>query len=325
MRKIIIDTDPGIDDAFAIIAALRYKDFDVLGITSVGGNKGLELTTTNSQKIIEFMNANIKVYPGAKEPLDNRNKLSMKKTSESGDEIHGKDGLGNVNLTFDDNVSLGNKNAVDFILEQARVYKGELEIITLGPLTNIATAINTDKETMKGVKAIYSMGGGINKFNRPGNSEFNYFFDPLAVKIVYDFGKFADIHMIGLDVTHKCIFTIEDLFFFGEELGATGKLLSHMANVYLKAYWREYKYLGVVIHDLLTVLYAIDQSICPVDSKVSLYVVTEDKNNGQTVIDSKNEFKNAFVPQLIDVKRAKNLFVELIDKKKLDLYKKHFN
>lgn len=324
MRKIIIDTDPGIDDAFAIIAALKYKGFDVLGITSVGGNKGLKLTTENSEKIVEFMKSDCKVYKGAAEPLDNINKLSMEKSDETGDEIHGKDGLGNVNLSFSEKVSLGKLNAVDFILEQAKKYKNELEIITLGPLTNIAMAINKDKETMKGVKTIYSMGGGINKFNRPGNSEFNYFFDPKAVSIVYEFGEFIDIHMIGLDVTHKCIFTIEDIFFFGEELGETGTLLAHMANVYLKTYWRAYKYLGCVIHDLLTVLYAIDESICPTSKKVCLKVVTEGFNSGQTLIDTKSLSKNAYVPQIIDVTKAKNLFVELIDKNKLDLYKKTF-
>ena len=323
MRKIIIDTDPGIDDAFAIIAAFKYEGFEVLGITSVAGNKGVKLTTENSQKLTEFMKASCKVYKGNDEPLDNRNKLIMMNNNVTNDEIHGKDGLGDVDLGFHDKLSLGKLSAVDFILEQAAKYKGELEIIALGPLTNIANAIKKDEEKMKGVKTIYTMGGGIEKFNKPGNTEYNYYFDPLATSIVFEFGKYIDIHMIGLDVTHKCVFTLGDLFFFGQELGETGRVLSHMASVYVKIYWNTYKYLGCVIHDLLTVLYAIDHSICPVDNRVSLKVKLDKDHCGQTVIDKDSNIINANVPLVVDVEKAKNLFVKLLDENKLDLYKRY--
>lgn len=324
MRKIIIDTDPGIDDAYAMIAAMSCKDFEILGVCSVAGNKSIELTTTNSQKIVEFMKCKTKVHPGEVNPIDTYNRDHYAPADEADENVHGKDGLGDAGLLYS-NESLSNVNAVDFIIEMANKYPGELELITLGPLTNVANAILRDRKAMEGIKSVYSMGGGVKRGNMTPVAEFNYWFDPKAVEILYSIGTKVNIYMIGLDITHKCIFNFDDIFFFKEELGDKGKLLANMADVYCKTYWRRQHYKGCVIHDLLTVLYAIDNSICEETPKVNLRVSLDGPSTGQTVVDLVDSWhldKNAFVPMTVDARKAKELFIELLDPNKLELYKK---
>ncbi len=322
MRKIIIDTDPGVDDAFAIIAALLYEDFEVLGICSVAGNKGIDNTTNNSLRIAKLTNSDVKVYRGAKYPL------GEEKNEDVSVAAHGKEGLGNTDLPFD-TTNLQQQSAVDFIVSMANKYPKELEIISLGPMTNLALAINKDRKAMENIKAIYSMGGGVHRGNVTPVAEFNYWFDPEAVEITYSIGNKVPIYMVGLDVTHKVIFDVNDLYFIKKECGKLGEVLFDMSSNYIDVYWDAYKYMGCVIHDLLAVFCAIDDGeVFKADSimKRNLRISKDGITKGQTVVDlldKCNLEKNAYIVMDVDEKKCKNMFIELLIGEKHKLYVKH--
>ncbi len=324
MRKIIIDTDPGVDDAFAIIAAILIEDYEILGITTVAGNKGIELTTNNTLKILKFMKSDIAVYKG----VEYISKSVDASQTDEETQIHGEEGLGGADLDFDYS-NLLEKNAVDFIIEMAKKYPNELELVTLGPPTNIALAIEKDRKAMEGIKAIYSMGGAIKKGNVTPYAEFNYWFIPEAVEKMYSIADTVDIYMLGLDLTHQVIFDLKDLFFFKKECGEIGGLLYDMAVQYTDVYWDRYKYTGCVIHDLLTVLFAehIDE-IFPEKDVLhgEIQIVKEGEHKGQTLIDfsSKNSVeKNVYFVSKVDAKKCKAHFMSLIAPDKLELYTKY--
>lgn len=307
-RKIIFDTDPGIDDAYAIVAAMKYKDFDVLGLCTVAGNKGIEYTTANALKIIQLMDYDCKVYKGASESL-------LPVTRDAGS-AHGTDGLGGVKLDYSED-KLSDMHAVDFILETVKKYPNEVEIIAIGPVTNIALAIQKDRETMKKVKAIYTMGGGVYKGNVTPVAEFNYWYDALSVETMFSLGTDVPIHMIGLDVTHASLFTANDLHFMNLVGGDLGKVLYEMIQPYMLVYWNFNNYIGGVIHDLLTVIYAIDNSVCPSEGihHVNLRTSLEGVTIGQTVVDLLQRTgleKNAYVPLKVDSQKYKELFFEIV-------------
>ncbi len=320
MRKIIIDTDPGVDDAFAIIAALLSADIEVLGICTVGGNKGLETTTKNALRLVKFMNSDVMVYKGLPyEEGDEDNKRTEEETL-----IHGRDGLGDAELDFD-YANLAEENAVNFIIEMAKKYKGELDIVTVGPPTNIALAIEKDREAIEGIKAIYSMGGAIEKGNVTPYAEFNYWFKPRAVQTLYSIGEKVDIYMLGLDLTHQVILNLNDLYFFQKECGKIGRLLYDMAKNYADVYWDRYHYTGCVIHDLLTVLFMADNGKVFPRAGVKhcrLNIEKDGEKKGQTAISSGGE-PNVYLVLDVDENECKKEFMSLICPEKLDLYSKY--
>lgn len=176
-RKIIIDTDPGHDDAMAIMLAVQSGEFDIKAITTVSGNSTIENTTRNARFVLELLKKeDIPVYSGANKPL--RKKLIQAV-------VHGKNGLEGVNPK---NKTELTHNAVEKIISVIRANPGEITLVTLGPLTNIATAILKDSKTMLKIKEIISMGGAIKVAgNKNRVAEFNIFVDPDAAKIVMNF------------------------------------------------------------------------------------------------------------------------------------------
>lgn len=320
MRKIIFDTDPGIDDAYAIITAMKHPDIKVLGICTVAGNKGIEFTTTNAQKLIKLMNYDCQVYKGAKD--------SLLKVADDAGATHGIDGLGGVPLAYDES-SLSSISAVDYILNTVKENPNEIEIIAIGPVTNIALAIRKDKETMKKIKAIYTMGGGVYRGNITPVAEFNYWYDAQATKEMFELGVDVPIHMIGLDITHKSIVTNNDLEFMKMTGGELGQLLYDMILPYVEAYWKFSKYTGCVIHDLLCMIYAIDQTVCPKEAihHSHLEVSTTGITIGQTVVDivdSWKQPKNVYVPLKVDENKYKELFFKIVFGEEVaEMYRKY--
>ena len=178
-RKVIIDCDPGIDDSLALILALNSPELEIVGITTVSGNVKADQGAKNALKVLKLMNReDIPVYIGEEVPLE-RELVTAQDT-------HGEDGLGETNYE-DADVEI-NYGGVDFILDNAR--KGDISIIALGPLTNLAKAIEKDEEGFNMINEIVSMGGA---FKSHGNcsqvAEFNYWVDPHGVKEVFDKSK----------------------------------------------------------------------------------------------------------------------------------------
>lgn len=298
-KKVIIDTDPGIDDTLALLLALHSPELDVVGITTAAGNVGLERTTQNALNILDFCNEQIPVYKGAETPLV--------KPPHQADTTHGKDGMGNVRLPDSLRAPM-QTSAVDFLIDMGRRHPGKLSLITLAPLTNIAEAILKDPAAMLNYKEIISMGGGIGTGNMSPVAEFNYWFDPDAAKIVYQFD--IPITMVGLNVTNQVVLTPTDFKFIERLGGRTAELVTRITEHYIDHYWETEGILGCVAHDPLAVAAACDPDLlgtvhCHVD------IATDGISRGECVIDLLHAWpgrKNCFVAAQVDANRFKDMF-----------------
>ncbi len=196
MQKVVWDMDPGIDDALALILALKSPEVQVLGITTVAGNAPVEMTSDNARSILEFLHeGSIPVAMGAANPLNH--------SLEDALSYHGPDGLGNCNLP-PPKLSLYPAKASDFIARLVLDAPGEIALLATGPLTNLAYAFEMHPELPGLMDKLVLMGGAYNltpcgKGNRTPFAEFNIWQDPEAAHIVFDSG--ADIFAVGLDVT----------------------------------------------------------------------------------------------------------------------------
>lgn len=188
-RKIIIDTDTGGDDAAALILAAKNDDVDILGVTVLAGNVPVDKSANNALATLELVGSDADVYMGSSTTLDGEDrKLSG---------VYGEDGMGDQGLIHP-TITPQEKEAVDFILETVRDNPGEVEIVTLGPATNIAKAIQEDPETMSQVKMIWSMGTtGLGHGNATPVSEYNVYFDVPAYKVMLESG--VPVTIVGLD------------------------------------------------------------------------------------------------------------------------------
>ena len=210
-RHIIIDTDPGADDASAIVLAAKDKDIDIIGITTLAGNTTLKQSAKNALMALEHANREVPVYMGAEYNLNGDYKGDLS--------VFGKDGMGDLGL-INPKRKVEEKSAIDFIIESVKKYPNEIEIISLGPATNIALAINKDLETMKNVKMIWSMGtAGFGRGNATPVAEFNVYADALAYKTMFNLN--IPITVIGFDVClREALWTSKDF----EELNKSGSI-----------------------------------------------------------------------------------------------------
>ncbi|MBR4073401.1 MAG: nucleoside hydrolase [Clostridia bacterium] len=190
MRKFIIDTDTAADDAVALLIAAAEPEIEILGVTTVCGNVPLELATKNALQVLETAGRNIPVFKGESRPL--------KRELYTAEYVHGSDGMGDKELV-NPKALPQTENAVDFILNTVKNSPDEIEIIALGPVTNIAKAILDDPETMRKIKKIWSMGtAGLGKGNVTEYAEFNVYVDAESYDIMLNSG--IPITVIGLDM-----------------------------------------------------------------------------------------------------------------------------
>ncbi len=199
MKKVMIDCDVGVDDALALILAFHSPELDVKAVTGVNGNVPLNQVFENIQKVLSLIQPRQKpiIAKGADKPL-------MGKTIYA-HSVHGKDGLGGAKITHHEEEEwwqFSPASADELIPKMARQYPGEMTLIATGPLTNLALALQGDREGMEKLKAVAIMGGAVRtKGNITPSAEFNIFSDPLAAKIVL--GSGLPITLVPLDVTHQ--------------------------------------------------------------------------------------------------------------------------
>ncbi|KAK1319663.1 putative uridine nucleosidase 2 [Acorus calamus] len=199
-KKIIIDTDPGIDDAMAIFVALQSPEVEVIGLTTIYGNVYTTLATRNALHLLEVAGrTDIPVAEGSHVTITKGTKLRIANF------VHGADGLGNQNFPPPKGKPI-RQSAVEFLVEQANLHPGKITVVALGPLTNIALAIQRDPGFMKNIGQIVLLGGAfsVNGSVNPA-AETNIFGDPDAADIVFTSG--ADILAVGINVTHQVVFT----------------------------------------------------------------------------------------------------------------------
>ena len=241
-RKIIIDTDPGQDDAVAILLALASpEEIDVLGITAVAGNVPLELTAKNARIICELAGkADVPVYAGCDRPLG--------RDLVTAEHVHGKTGLDGPDLP-DPTMPLQKTHAVDYIIDTLRTHDaGTVTLCPLGPLTNIATALQKAPDIADRIQQIVLMGGA---YFEVGNitpaAEFNIYVDPQAADIIFKSG--VDIVVMPLDVTHKALVTTARNDAFRAIRSPVGMAVAQMTDFFERFDKEKYGSAGAPLHD----------------------------------------------------------------------------
>ena len=280
-RPLIIDTDPGLDDSIAILMLINHEDFDVQALTVVGGNKPLSYCVNNALGLVQLSKKDIKVARGAAKPLA--------REFEETDDVHGPTGLGNI-LLPNQQVSISEKNCVDTIIEQALRYNGDLEILAIAPLTNIALALKKFPKLPSLIRQITIMGGAIYKGNQSPVAEFNIYIDPEAAKIVFNSG--LKINMVCLETTEGGYITKDDLSTFPRSENTVYQTALQIIKEYVYMCETIYNREQFVIHDAVAAAILVDENI---STKNHYWVDIETKGEitrGMTVVDTKNISKN---------------------------------
>jgi purine nucleosidase len=294
-RRIIIDTDPGQDDAVAILLALGSPELEVVGITAVAGNVPLKLTEKNARKICELAGRpDIKVYAGAIRPLM-RNLVTA-------EEVHGKTGLNGPELP-EPNMKLQDEHAVDFIVRTLMEEEsGTITLCPLGPLTNIALALIREPKIAPRIKEIVLMGGG---FFEGGNvtpaAEFNIYVDPHAADVVLRSG--VPIVMMPLDVTHKALTSAKRIAAVRALGNRVGEATAQMLEFFERFDEEKYGTDGGPLHDPCVIAYLLKPALFKGRSCNVTVETASELTMGMTVIDwwgvTKRQ-KNALVMRDID-------------------------
>jgi purine nucleosidase/pyrimidine-specific ribonucleoside hydrolase len=321
-EPVIIDTDPGIDDALALLLAFRSPELEVKAITTVSGNVPLSVTTRNAFTVLSLLNLdrNPPVAAGASKPLE--------KAPVFAPSVHGDDGLGGIYQRQEGTgppryappeIVLSGRDAVEEILFQISANEPQpLTLITLGPLTNVAQAIERDRVAMSRLRRIVIMGGA---FTVPGNvtpaAEFNFYVDPLAASIVFNAG--IPLTAVGLDVTRKVRITREMV---DEEIApcktAITEFIDDCTSELFRAAMERAGEASSPLHDPLAVGAVIDPSLV---STEALYVEIERRGectDGMALADrrpiqpSLKNPPNADVCLEVDGPRFLSLFLERV-------------
>ena len=249
-RKVIIDCDPGQDDAVALFLAMSSPDeLEILGVTTVAGNVPLELTQRNARMMCDIAGlTDLPVYAGCERPM-----VLEPITAEY---IHGNTGIDGVDV-FEPDTPLQQGHAVDFMIETLLAAdKGTVTLIPTGPMTNVATAIQREPAILDSIHEIVAMGGAMREGgNRSPSAEFNVLVDPHAADIVYNSGK--PVTALGLDVTHQVLSTRERVArmrALGNAVAvATADMLSFFHRYDTKKYGTE----GAPLHDPCTIAWLL--------------------------------------------------------------------
>jgi uridine nucleosidase len=248
-RKIVIDTDPGIDDSMAIFYALASPELEVVGLTSIFGNVETELATTNALRLLEIAGrTDIPVARGADKPLamPYRGAVAF---------VHGSDGQGDVFLPPPSTTPV-DTDAADFLIRTAMELPGEITLVPLGPLTNVALAMQREPAFTSSLAEIVLMGGSaFGGGNASPAAEANILNDPEAADIV--FGADCPIVMAGLDVTEQTVMTPDDLAQMGTFDNSRARHLAAIVPYYANFYLERQGFEGIFVHDSSTISYLL--------------------------------------------------------------------
>ncbi len=275
-RKIIIDTDPGQDDAVAILLALASPELELLGITCVAGNVPLPLTSKNARIVCELANRpDMRVFAGCDAPLA--------RPLVTAEHVHGKTGLDGMDLP-DPIMALQEQHAVDFLIETLRTEpEGAITLVPIGPLTNIATAIQRAPDIIPRIREIVLMGGGyFEGGNITPTAEFNIYVDPEAAKIV--FGAGVPMVVMPLDVTHKALTSRARVEAF-RNAGRVGPAVASWTDFFERFDKEKYGSEGAPLHDPCTIAYLLKPDLFT-GRHINVEIETEsDLTLGMTVAD----------------------------------------
>ncbi|MFO8034775.1 MAG: nucleoside hydrolase [Candidatus Bipolaricaulota bacterium] len=305
-KKVLLDCDPGHDDAAAIMLACANDEIDVLGISTVAGNQTCAKTFRNALSVLALIREEIPVAKGCEGPL-----LRELTTAH---QIHGETGLDGATLPSDIPPPC-QKHAVQLITETLLSCEEKAYVVATGPLTNIAVSLLVAPEIRQKIEAFVLMGGGVFDSNITPAAEFNIYVDPEAARIVFESG--ARITMVGLDATNKAVLTYEDIHALKERGGRVSTVTSDLLMYYARAVERAVGIGGAPLHDALAVAAVIDLEI--VDTR-RLHVEVETQGEltrGATVADVNRvtgREPNADVAFELDLPRFKDFMFEALFK-----------
>ena len=283
---ILIDCDPGHDDAIALLLALASPELEILGVTTVAGNQTLEKTTANAFRVLEFAGrTDIPVAAGAERPLVREPFVAAY--------VHGETGLDGPDLPQAQGSPV-DRHAADFLADTIRERDGDVTLVPTGPLTNVALMLALHPEARPA--RIVLMGGAVAEGNVTPAAEFNIWWDPEAAARV--FGSGLDLTMVGLDVTHKALFTQAHV---GRLTGRVGQMVTELLGFYDRFHREVYGFDGSPIHDAVAVAQAmrpdlvetlfrnveidVESELCRGRTVVDLWRRTEREPNAQVGVD----------------------------------------
>ena len=292
-RKIIIDCDPGHDDAIAIMMAANNPKLDLLGITIVAGNQVVEKTCQNGLNVCQSLGIKVPVYAGMSLPMVREQVVAAN--------VHGETGLdgpvfGPLQIKAEE------KHAISYIIETLMASNDDITLVPIGPLTNIAMAMRIEPRIIPKIKEIVLMGGAYAIGNFTPSAEFNFYADPEAAHVVFTSG--APIVMMGLDLTNQTVCT-EDVIARMESIGnKASALFCDIMKFVLKTQYEEFGLAGGPLHDATCIAYLIEPSFFTSKSMYTAIDIKSELCYGRTVCDVLDVLKkphNSKVGMKIDV------------------------
>jgi pyrimidine-specific ribonucleoside hydrolase len=274
-RRVILDCDPGHDDALAMLLALARPELELLGVTTVAGNATLENTTRNALSVLTLIErTDVPVAVGADRPLS--------RPLVTAAHVHGVSGLEGAELPPPGFAPI-DEPAVDFIARLVAESDVPVTLVPTGPLTNIGAFIQRHPELLPGIDQICLMGGALGEGNITASAEFNIWVDPEAAALVFDCGR--PVTMIGLEVTHQAIVTHAD----AEQMAAlgtrTGRVFADLLHYFARFHRERYGWDGSPIHDAVAVAHVLDAGLVQT-RPYRVDVETESElTRGRTVVD----------------------------------------
>ena len=294
-KKVILDVDTGTDDAIAIMTAVMSETLEVLGVCAVNGNRGIDFTTENTLRVIEYLGKDIPVFRGCSLPMavslteGRREDIPYKGPKDPQDNVHG-DYIDLPPATIREQPV----SAVRWLVDTLMASEGDITLIPVGPLTNIAMALRIEPRIAQKIKRIVIMGGGCREVNITPAAEFNFWIDPEAAKIVFDCG--CDILVVPLDATHAAavsIRTAEALERKGTKPATlTARIIRQRQNAY--KHWQPMADIdSVPVHDALAICAVLDESVLgPVVETYADVDIGKGAADGMSIFDLDNRYKD---------------------------------
>ena len=307
-RPIVIDCDPGVDDAIALLLAFASPDeFDVVGVSTVAGNVGLDWTSDNAIRICELADReDVPVHAGCSG--------AILRPRSNAQHVHGETGLNGADLPLPRGKIAG-QHAVDFLIQTCAAQPGKVTLCAMGPLTNVALAIIKNPSIVGNIDEIVLMGGAIGAGNVTPSAEFNIFVDPHAAAVVFACG--AQLTMIGLDVTHQAIVTPERLDAVRAIDTSVGCAAAGLLDHYHRVDLERHGVPGSPLHDPCVIAYLLRPELF---SGRGAFVEVETRSEatmGRTVVDLWNTTgreHNATVIERIDADGFFDLLIERLSR-----------
>ncbi|KJG31962.1 nucleoside hydrolase [Photobacterium angustum] len=283
-KKIILDTDPGIDDAMAILFAEAHPDIDLIGITTVYGNATIDNGTQNALYLKQKFRMKALVAKGTDKPL-------IREPVGATVVVHGEAGFGDVTAPNSLDIEAIEKPAYQFIIDSVRENPGEITLVAVGPLTNLALALEIAPDIVDLVKEVVVMGGAFGENDHRGNvtpfAEANIHDDPHAADKV--FTATWPVVIIGLDVTEESFFTSQYLDELRDDAGEVGQFIWDISRYYLRFYSEKVGMNGCHVHDPSAIAYVIQPALFKTRHG-PIRVVTDGPAEGMTIqkVDQRN-------------------------------------